>query len=274
MNNVRLFTRQIVTASWFDENGIQYGVPVNTRKPGYEMVSNISFSVPVSSDKRLTLSGNANLLLGRSVSYQNIRRIEGFSVEDFDYVAFMADFWGDSQGSRFYSGDSGFSESQTRTLNVLPTLTLRYRGDHASFGVSGSASYSGSRYSLDPTADTDTWSNRGGVFVSGNLPHGFEISTNVHHHFFHGFPEGFNEPYTNWNFSLSKNIKQFVIELHIRDILNASRSTSHIATANYIEDIQRNHLGRYFFVSFKWNFGKLNESRNAKSNQAVLNMMY
>ena len=273
MNNARLLTRQIVMASWFDEKGIQYSLPVNARKPGFEVVSNLSFSVPVSPNKRLTLSGNAFFLLGRSISYQNVRRIEGIPTDNFDYAAFMADFWGDSQGSRFYSGDSGFSESQTRTLNILPSLSLLYRGDYASFGGSGSVSYSGSRYSLDPTADTDTWSNKIGAFVSGNLPRGFEMSTSIYHYFFHGFPEGFNEPYTNWNFSLLKNIKQFVIELHIRDILNSTRSTSHIATANYIEDIQRNQLGRYFFVSFKWNFGKLNESRNAKSRQAIMNML-
>lgn len=274
MNNARLLTRQIVTASWFDEKGIQYIIPVNARKPGYEVSSNLSFSVPLIKSKRLTLSGNVGAMSGRSVSFQNVRRFDGFQIDNFDYSAFMADFWGDSQGDRFYSGRSGFEESLTRTLNVAPSMTVRYRGNHVSLGISGSTSYSGSRYSLDPTADSDTWSNRAGSFIMGNLPKGFEISTNIYRYFFHGFPDGFNSPYTMWNASLSKNIKQFSIELHIRDILNSTRSTSHIATANYIEDIQRNQIGRHAFISFKWNFGKLNESRNAKSKQAALGLMY
>ena len=274
MGNARLIARQSVPASWFDEAGVNYSIPVNAQKPGIEGSIYSNFSLPLSADKRLRLGGNLNFRFGRAVSYQNVRRMEGFDLENFDYTAFMDAFWGDSQGSRFYSGASGFRESVTRSADISPSLSLNYRGDHISVTFSGGTAYSGSRYSLDPTADTHTWSSRVNSFIGWTTSGGLELASRCSYHFFAGFPEGFNDPYVSWDAYLAKSIKQFVIELHLNDILNSTRDTRHIATGNYVEDIQRNQLGRHAFITLKWNFGKLNETRNAKANDVVWQMMY
>jgi len=274
MNTGRLFTRQTVTASWFDENGIQYGIPVNAAEPGYEYTLYSYFNAPLSGDKRLTINLNLNLRAGQSVSYQNIRRIEGFDAGNFDYTAFMADFWGDSEGDRFYSGTSGFSKSRTRTLALGPEVKLSYRGDRITATLWAGADYNRSRYALDPKADTDTWYNRIGAYVMGQLPYGFELSSRGGYHFFSGYPEGYDAPYLKWDVAVARTIRQFTFELQVNDILGSSRAMRHIATANYVEDLLQNQLGRYFFVQVKWNFGKLNESHSARANQAVWDMMY
>lgn len=274
MGNARLIARQNVPASWFDEAGVQYSIPVNAQTPGVEGSVYSNFSFPLSADKRLRLGGNLNFRFGRAVSYQNVRRMEGFDLENFDYTAFMDAFWGDSQGSRFYSGASGFQESVIRSADISPSLSLNYRGDHISVTFSGGTAYSGSHYSLDPSADTHTWSSRLNGFVGWTTSGGLELASRCSYHFFAGFPEGFNDPYVSWDAYLAKSIKQFVIELHLNDILNSTRDTRHIATGNYVEDIQRNQLGRHAFLTLKWNFGKLNETCNAKANQAVMDMLY
>ncbi len=274
MGNARIIARQNVTASWFDASGVQYSIPVNARKPGVGTTVYAYIGFPLSADKRLRMGGNLNASLVRSVSYQNVRRIEGFDPDGFDYAAFMAGFWGDSWGSRFYSGASGFEESITRSLNIAPYLSLSYRGEHISATLSGGTAYSGSRYSLDPAADTRAWSSRVNGYVGWTTSGGLELASRCSYHFFAGFPEGFNEPYVSWDAYLAKSIKQFVVELHVNDILGSTRTTRHIATANYVEDSQRNQLGRHAFLTLKWNFGRLNETRNAKANNVVWQMMY
>ena len=59
-----------------------------------------------------------------------------------------------------------------------------------------------------------------------------------------GFPQGYNEPYIRWDFSLTKNIKAWALRFSIDDILNQSRSTFHDVTANYVEDSMHNQTGR------------------------------
>ena len=38
------------------------------------------------------------------------------------------------------------------------------------------------------------------------MPRDWEFSTDVTYRFFNGYPQGFNEPYTNWHLSVTKNI--------------------------------------------------------------------
>ena len=64
------------------------------------------------------------------------------------------------------------------------------------------------------------------------------------------------------------------ISFHISDILNRTRTTRHITTENYVEDSMYNQLGRHFFITFKWNFGKLNAAKSNKARSAAMNMMY
>ncbi|MDY6417731.1 MAG: outer membrane beta-barrel protein, partial [Bacteroidales bacterium] len=51
--------RGIQTASWFDTDGVRYSVPVNTRKPTYEMAAYFTYRQPIGKEKRLTLGVSA-----------------------------------------------------------------------------------------------------------------------------------------------------------------------------------------------------------------------
>ena len=266
--------RPTVTASWFDSDGIMYSIPVNSQKPSLSATVYSGATIPVTKDKKFTVGFSMSVSEGRSVSYQNTRELEGIDIESFDYNEFMAGFWGDENGSIFYSGKSGFSESVTSSLGLQPSLRLKYRGERITVEVRGGTNFQSAKYSLDSKADTKTWSNSVGGDFGWTTPHGWELSTDASYRFYNGFPEGYNEPYLNWDFSIIKNIKQFAIGFHINDILNQTRSTRHITTQNYIEDSMYNQLGRHFFVTFKWNFGKLNAAKSGKASSAAFNMMF
>ena len=269
-----LIQRQTVTASWFDDDGIQYSIPVNSAKPAVSVSAFLSGRIALTKDKKLSLQTGFSATDSRSISYQNTRRLDGLDVETFNYNRFMEDFWGDSSGSRFFSGQSGFSESVTNSLSLAPNVGLSYRGATITASLHGSTNYRSAHYSLDSAADTKTWSSS--VYFDGDWSskNGWELSTEVEYNFFKGFPSGYNEPYLLWNFGVNRSIKQFSIGFYVNDILNSTRTTRHITTDNYIEDSMYNQLGRHFFITFKWNFGKLNATQSQKASRAAMNMMF
>ena len=272
--NAAVNRRQMVTASWFDDNGIQYSIPVNSGKAALSVSVSSFGELPLTKDKKWKLSGDVSVSETRSISYQNIRHLEGIDIESFDYARFMEGFWGDGSGNRFFSGQSGFSESITNSLSLSPELGLRYRGDQLSVELGGSTRFQTAHYSLDSAADTKTWSNALFADVEWETKHGWELSTFWSYRFFEGFPSGYNDPYLMGDFDVTKNIKQFAISFHISDILNRTRTTRHITTDNYVEDSMYNQLGRHFFFTLKWNFGKLNAAKSNKARSAAMNMMY
>ena len=266
--------RQIVTASWFDDNGIQYSIPVNSGKPALSASLYSGTTIPLTKDKKLKLDVGLSASDSRSISYQNTRKLAGLDVETFDYARFMAEFWGDERGDRFHSGQSGFSESITNSLSLIPSVGLMYRNDFLTMELSGSTQYRNTHYSLDSAADTKTWSSDIWFWTEATTPHDWEFETDLEYNFFHGFPSGYNEPYLMWDFSVTKNIKQFAIGLRVNDILNQTRTTRHITTENYVEDAMYNQLGRHIYLTFKWNFGKLNAAHSQKASRAAMNMMF
>jgi hypothetical protein len=272
--NTAMNQRQMVTASWFDDDGIQYSIPVNSAKPALTASLYSGAQIPLTKNKKLKLSAGLSLSDSRAVSYQNTRRIEGLDVDSFDYARFMESFWGDDSGNLFYSGKSGFSESITNSLSLSPRLGLDYRGDAVTVSLDGGTTFQSAHYSLDSKADTRTWSSSVSLDLEWETRHGWELMNFMTYRFYHGFPEGYNLPYLMWEFSITKNIKQFSIGFHVSDILNSTRNTRHITTENYIEDSMYNQLGRHFFITLKWNFGKLNATQSRKANQAAMGMMF
>ena len=272
--NTSMNQRQMVTASWFDDDGIQYSIPVNSAKPALSASVYSGAQIPLTRNKKLKLAAGLSLSDSRAVSYQNTRKLPGLDVDTFDYTRFMESFWGDDSGNLFYSGQSGFSESITNSLSLSPRLGLDYRGDAISIELEGRTTFQSAHYSLDSKADTRTWSSTVSLDFEWETKHGWELMNYMNYNFYHGFPEGYNQPYLMWEISVVKNIKQFSIGLHASDILNSTRTTRHITTENYVEDSMYNQLGRHFFITLKWNFGKLNAAQSRKASQAAMGMMF
>ena len=272
--NTAMNQRQMVTASWFDDDGIQYSIPVNSAKPALTASLYSGAQIPLTKNKKLKLSAGLSLSDSRAVSYQNTRRLQSLDVDTFDYTRFMESFWGDGSGNLFYSGKSGFSESITNSLSLSPRLGLDYRGDAITASLDGGTTFQSAHYSLDSKADTKTWSSSVSLDLEWETKHGWELVNYMTYRFYNGFPEGYNLPYLMWEFSVTKNIKQFSIGFHASDILNSTRTTRHITTENYVEDAMYNQLGRHFFITLKWNFGKLNAAQSSKASRAAMNMMF
>ena len=265
--------RGIVSASWFDTEGVRFSVPVNTRKPSNSLYSNFSWRQPVGKKKRLSLSAGLYGNMSASTHYQATGRRAGMDLLSFDYNAFMADFWGDAGGSRFYGGQSGFSESRVLQYTLQGNLGFTYRLDRFSIDYYSYAGNQRSSYSLDSSANTDYWQFGHQLELLYETLHGWEFKTDVEYDHFLGYPAGFNDPYCLWNISISKNINAFTLSLGISDLLNQQRMQQHTVNAEYVEDRYSLIMGRYAMFSLKWSFGKMNPAKNARVQNAMFNMM-
>ena len=263
-----------VSAIWFDKNSIRYSIPVNTRKPSYTYSTDFNFFAPLSKDGKLQLSVSGGLAINRSVSYQSKGSLDGIDLDSFDYTGFMENFWGDASGDRFYSGQSGFQESLTRTLRTGLTIALTLNLERFSVQLAPEVNNSKSRYSLDSKADTDVWDTNFGICPSYTSPHEFEFQSDFSYRIMRGYGSGYNDDYVRWNFSVGKNIKSFNITLTAQDLLDSARSLRRNVQDDYVQNSYTNVLGRRIILSFTWNFGKMDASKSGAAQNAMWNMAY
>lgn len=264
-----LSSKSIVSASWFDPNGIRYSIPVNAKSPSVNAYVYATANRPLDRNRQLSLELDGYLNVGTSNSFQATGTLPGLNTSSFNYTEMMASFWGDSSGDRFYSGQSGFEQSKTSALRWSASASLRWTPEHftanAGYGVQNHIS----KYSLNPAANTSTWDHTFSASVMYKTDGGWEFQTDAVYTIYKGYAEGFNDPELIWNASVSKSIKAFTLSLKMADILGQTRSRWHSVAEEYVLDTYRNTLGRYFIFSVAWNFGKM----NARNNKMVRDVM-
>ena len=269
----QMTTRSSVQASWMDASGVRYAVPVNSRKPQSTAYMYISYSRPITKDRQLTFQVSPYANYTGGTSYQAISRLDGLDLQSFDYNTFMDEFWGDASGDRFYSGQSGFAESSTNTLVWGGEFKLKYSIEKLDASLSYGMSNRVSKYSLDPTANLNNWTHNISSDVLYRPGKDWEISSELTYRFYKGFANGFGLPEWRWNMSVSKSIKSVTLGLKVADILNQTRNMRRTVSAEYVEDVYNNVLGRFFLFNVSFNFGKMNAKKNKNIEGAMWNMM-
>ena len=261
-------------ASWYDADGIRYSIPVNAQKPTVNGTFMVDYTAPLDSKKNWFLSVSTFGMFGATTSYQPKTSLPALDKDTFDYAAFMADFWGNAAGDRFYSGQSGFGESRTLTINPYLMFSLKYNQDRWSFTLRGSSEGHIARYSLDPAINMNTLDTRLGVAGTWTSKHEFEFNSDFTYNFYNGYSEGYGKPEWQWNAEINKSVGPFNLSVKMNDILNQTNNLTHTITANYEEDTYRLVMGRYVLVGIKWNFGKMNAAHSQRAQQAAMDMVW
>ena len=269
----QMTTRSTVQASWMDASGVRYAVPVNSRKPQSTAYIYLSYSRPVTKDRQLTLQVGPYANYTGGTSYQATSKLDGLDLQSFDYYSFMSEFWGDASGDRFYSGQSGFAESRTRTLVWGSEFKLKYSIEKLDASLTYGMSNRFSRYSLDPTANINNWTHNVQTDILYRPGKDWEIGTDLTYRFYRGFTNGFGQPEWRWNMQVSKSIKAVTLGIKVADILNQSRDLRRTVSEEYVEDTYSNILGRFFIFSVSFNFGKMNAKKNKNIEGAMWDMM-
>jgi hypothetical protein len=270
-----LQTNPVSYARWYDTDGVLYSIPLNTRKPTLSLSAMATYTTPLDSKKEWSLTVNEGVTGSASTSYQPGKTLPALDKDKFDYSAFMESFWGpDEGGSTFYSGGSGFSESNTVSLS--PSLSASVKYNRERWYLQARSSFTGrvARYSLDPSMNLNTLNSRVGLEGSYTTAHEFDIKSSIAYAFYAGYSKGYGQPELQWNAELAKDIGPFVLSLKVNDILDQTRSLSHTVTANYMEDTYRLVMGRYVLFGVKWNFGKMNAANSRRATRAAWDAMF
>jgi len=272
-SNFSFAKNERVRASWFDANGVQYFVPVNSKKGGNTYYHYLVIMAPLDKSKKLRLSWTNYARLVRNVSYQSKGILPGLDLDTFNYSDFIADFWGDASGDRFYSGESGFEQSLTRRYTSNNTLKLQRNFEHFSMALKADVSHTKTSYSLNSAANTNVWAKAASLDLSYSTPKQYEFATEFTYRNYSGYRDGFNHPEYKWDFSAAKSIKAFLITAKVYNILNQHSGRIHNVGENYVQDGWYNTLGRYFLISVRYNFGKADAAKKMSAQSAQWKMM-
>lgn len=269
---VEFVSRGIVNASWFDFKGVSYRIPVNTKKPSFNSMLNFQWGRPLNAGKTWSINISPYFIYNRSVSYQSTERLAAIDPDTFDYYAFMKKFWGsDPSGDIFYSGGSGFKESLTNRFNTGMDIRVNYSGEHFALDAGISADNTITRYSLDGSANQNLWSVGPRIALQYMTEKGFNAGFDAYPSFYFGYSDGARKPFINLSARISKDIKAFNIGLQVDNILNQNNFV-HVILDNYVQDSYSTSFGRFFLISLKYNFGKLNQAKQGKAQMAAFQL--
>lgn len=255
---------EVTRASWYDDSAVRYSIPVNARRPRYNANLNMTYIQALNRKKSLNLTVTPKAFFSAGTMYVSDGSVRGIDTKEFDYTEMMSWFYGDADGSEFYSGRSGFIENRTQNLDWSVDADLKY--ELKAWSLTGGVSVNNRRtwYSASPEAKVDTW--RYGAYAEALWQNdsGWEAGCRFEFNGYSGFSSGYNRPDWLLNLRLAKSIGSFTISLTAHDILGTSKSFSHMASAEYVEDTYRNNLGRCILVGLSYNFGTWNFRKQSR----------
>lgn len=251
-------------AGWFDDSAVRYSIPVNAKQPRYNANLNITYIQPLDKKKSLSLTITPKASFSSGIMYIAKSPLRGLDTKTFNYAEMMAWFYGDSKGSEFYSGRSGFV--QNRNYNINWSLDADLKWEIKEFSVRGGTSIANSQtvYSVSPKVNVNTWKFNANAEILWQNKRGWEVEGRFDFNGYKGFSQGYNTPEYLLNLKVAKAIKSFTLSLSAYDILGSAKSFSHAASAEYIEDTYRNNLGRCIMIGVTYNFGKWDFVKKAK----------
>ena len=264
----------VITANWYDTHGVSYSVPINAKRPVSSISANIGYNTPVNKERTLNFEVELVGQYSGMTNYRAARPMEPLEAGQTDYATFMAQFWGDESGDRFYSGASGFEVNNTDHYHTMERIRLKYNKEPWSVSLGFLNSFDYAAYSLSDSESIITTDNT--ISLTGNYttPHRFIFNTELHYNFYTGYPEGYGLPELQWDQSISKDIGTFTLSITAHDILNQTRNIFHAYNADYTENKYRLVMGRYVLFGIRWNFGKMNAIQNRRAQRAQMSTMY
>lgn len=173
-----------------------------------------------------------------------------------------------------YSQRIGFvdgSRNRSGQLGLNEMFTIAFRPENFEFELRPYYRYSVTKNTIQSNRNgtTEIHTYGGNFNVTGYLPLGFVIGTDVTYTGSKGYSTGFDQNEWIWNATLSYQTladKSLTISIKGYDLLNKRSSVRQTVSDTYIEDTRSNTLSRYFMATVAWKFntfgGKRPQSRN------------
>lgn len=220
-------SNQIVNSSYYDAQRVQYIQPVNVSGI-YNLNGDISYSFPL---KKIDLKI-------------------------------------DPATSVRYSHDVGFvnqKKNYTKNVALGQRLRLTYDiNDLLDLNINGRINYNKVTYSLLPDQNQDYFSYGLSTDFEFRLPAGFLLGSNLRYSTNSGLAFGYNRSTMIWNGYIAKQLfkkKQGTLKLEGSDLLNQRLDIRRTIGSTFIQDSESSGLGRYYMLSFTYNFNRFGGRR-------------
>lgn len=261
-----ILKNNLVTASWLDNEGKRFSMPVNSRKNIHTEHIFASIYVYFDAKKKWRLQLYSTGDVSTGISYQADGPLSIIDTRDFNYRDFIGQVYGNERGDLFYSGQSGFNENKTKVFNGEGSAYLVFRTAkmELSFGVS--PEWFISNYSLANTAAIKAYS----IKYEQNVDYTFPVGIFVHTEFgpivYRGYGKGTDRTAWNWNLSASKDLGMMTLSLKCNDLLNKRILPSRSVGEEYCTTTLSRTLRRTILLGVTLNFGKSDSKRLSAAN--------
>ena len=209
---------------------------------------------------------------GRITSYTNVNGVwsaMAMNMLSFPFGASKVWYFSSHMFMR-YSVAKGINndiENRSNTFNINYSPGLAFRNSVFDLEIRP-------RYGFQTTSNTVTVaSNRdihtwGGMFNGTySAPFGLVISTDLSYSTTSGYSAGYNTNQWLWNGSIAYQFlseKAASLTLSVYDILGQRKNVYRNVTANYMEDVIYNSLGRYGMLTFTYRFNTFKKGEQPK----------
>ena len=212
------FQNRIINKSWYEQDGVQYSMPVNA-SGDYSVASSLLFDLPV-------FDGKASLYNSLSYGlYSNISFINGLE-----------------------------NITKRRVLGDVIKFSLNI--GNLSLHTGASIHAENSSYSVHSDKTNRTWRSSVDGSVRYQFPYGLEIKTALSYQSFKGFTTGEDKPYLLWNADISKTVvrNKLIFTVSARDILNQNKCVQYQVSDFYIQETRNSVVRQYFLFSVTYKF--------------------
>lgn len=154
----------------------------------------------------------------------------------------------------------GFSngiKNITTNLTMSESFSINYRSDNFTQRLQGTLSYNITRNNLPEQENLNVTNYGIKSSTSLTLPYNFSIQNEISYTRNIGYSDDFKKSEILWNLAISKQFlkeKQASIKIQCYDIFNDRNNVLRVTAANYISDTKTNMIGRYFMLSFNYQF--------------------
>ena len=252
----------ITRASWYDEGGVQYSLPVNGN-PSVNASVRMFLNSPI-------LKSNFSVSWMNRIAYTKSNSYVGKS--GFDMSPFL-----NEDGSLIYTNDAGtgffdvhnnlnnddfFVNSIIRNLTLVERVRLTYRSNNFEATVSARTRMSKPWNTIKTASTNATWNNQAEATLNWTIEQsGVILKADFDFNWYKGYTTKQPNEYI-LNAEVSKLLfkKQATLALKMYDIFNQAKNLTVTDSAEYHQEVRNNTLGRYIILSFTWRFGNFGKA--------------
>lgn len=212
---------------------------------------------------------------GRTTTYANVNGVWNVRAMNMISFPFSNKSWTfNNHAMLYFSNAVGYNNgernrSQSFNFNIGPGIA--FRPDYFEAELRPRYSLQTVHNTVKSAGNNTIHSYGGNLYLSYTSPFGVTINSDLSFTATRGYSAGFDENRWQWNASISYSMlrnRSLTLSLKGFDILNQESNIRRNITANYIDDVSTNSLGRYVMMSltYKFNtFGKGDQPQNRNS---------